>query len=451
MNPDSEVGVIVDLTGTPITIHRLRALWFANSAAAGSLTFGQVITNDTLAEGCPTPCDFRTVASDNALASTTKSVRLGVYCSTSASTSCLFRANTDPIVSVLGTQMTLAESIAPSATVEGGTLLLGALQQGTRTLTYRGADADSGVARLEALLDGAVVAARDFTADGTCRSDDLNACPRAQAGDLAVNTLAVPDGAHLLQLRISDAAQNQRIINVGTVTLDNRGDGIGPGDDPALRGAPNGLPAADQAKLFVSWSKRKFRPNLRVRYGRRATLSGRLVTAEATGIAGARLDVLSRTTAPGARTLTKRPIITGADGRFRTTMPHGVSSRDLLVRYRSHVNDTVAVVEATARLRVRAGISLRLRPRVTGGTVRFAGRVRGGPLPTHGKLVEVQARFRGHWRPVRVLRTNRRGRFSGRYRFASRGASWRFRARARFEAAFPYLAGTSHVHTVRVR
>lgn len=124
-----------------------------------------------------------------------------------------------------------------------------------------------------------------------------------------------------------------------------------------------------------------------------------------------------------------------------------------MVAYRSHVNDTVAVAQASVRLRVAAGVSLRVRPRLVGAgrVVTFRGRVAGRPIPRGGKLVELQVFDRSGWRTLRLVRTNRRGVFNTRYRFVSTGsaARLRFRARSRFEAAFPYLTGVSPTRTAR--
>jgi len=54
--------------------------------------------------------------------------------------------------------------------------------------------------------------------------------------------------------------------------------------------------------------------------------------------------------------------------------------------------------------------------------------------------------------PVEVVRTDSRGRFRFRYRFARTFAPFTYRFIAKYErqATFPYAAGTSPVATVRV-
>jgi hypothetical protein len=144
---------------------------------------------------------------------------------------------------------------------------------------------------------------------------------------------------------------------------------------------------------------------------------------------------------------------TRADGRFTLIVPRGASSRTLLLRYRSHAEDTVAAAEARLRLRVRAGIGLAAASRAVarGHVVALEGRLVGGPLPPSGKLVEVQARRGGHpWTTVRVLRASPDGRFATRYPLWRRGVC-RLRVLVRAAGDYPYATGVSRVVRVRVR
>ena len=81
----------------------------------------------------------------------------------------------------------------------------------------------------------------------------------------------------------------------------------------------------------------------------------------------------------------------------------------------------------------------------------FHGRV-GRPLPRHGKLVEVQAHFRGRWRTISAVRARRGGRWRFRYVFRTTGrpAVYRLRARVPVEAGYPFAAGASRPVRVTV-
>jgi len=132
-----------------------------------------------------------------------------------------------------------------------------------------------------------------------------------------------------------------------------------------------------------------------------------------------------------------------------------VSSRDLTVRYRSHVNDTVPAATATVHLRVRAGLRLAIHPRRArrGQAIRFSGQLLGGPLPRGGKQIVLMARAsHGGWVRFNVIRTTAGGRFQSIYRFQQPGAAtYRFRALSLAEAAYPYVAGGSNIVRVLKR
>jgi hypothetical protein len=207
--------------------------------------------------------------------------------------------------------------------------------------------------------------------------------------------------------------------------------------------------------MSAHWGVRGRKSLLKSGFGHRHVVSGRLATAQGEPISGATLDVISKTTAVNARALAKRGPQTGSDGGFSMVLPRGVSSRDLTLRYRSHVADTIPVAASSLRLRVRAGVRLTVRPRraVRGQTVRFHGQLLGGPIPRGGKQLVMTVRGQtGGWLRFDVVRTDSRGRFSLGYRFKQPGAArYRFRALSLAEAAYPYLAGGSNVAAVRKR
>jgi hypothetical protein len=282
-------------------------------------------------------------------------------------------------------------------------------------------------------------------------------CPlRIDNGSLAIDAARLPQDRHTVRVLLEDAAGNRTAV-FGPVTRNiTASQAIGPGSDPALRGAANGDGASDAAKLTAHWGRRGSRTLLVSGFGRSHVVRGRLRTTDGAPIANAALDVVSKTTAVNARELVKRTgPRTGADGAWFVVLPRGVSSRDVTFRYRSHVNDTIASASASVRLRVRAGVHLAIRPRRarTGQAIRFSGRLLGGPLPRGGKQVVLMARAsRGAWVRFNVVRTDGRGRFRSVYRFRQPGAAlYRFRALSLSEAAYPYLAGGSNVVSVRKR
>lgn len=334
--------------------------------------------------------------------------------------------------------------------------------------SLNGADVGGGVARAVVEVDGADalgVALSD--PQGTCHhigTDPAAAeyaaaqpCPlRIDNGALDIDTSKLPQGQHVVRVLLEDAAGNRTSIFGPVTRTITSSDAIGPGSDPALRGAANGDGACDLARLTAHWGRRGSRTLLVSRFGRAHVVRGRLRTADGAPIANAAIDMVSKTTAVNARELAKRAgPTTSADGGWRVALPKGVSSRDVTFRYCSHVNDTIAAATASVRLRVRAGLHLTIHPRRArqGQAIHFDGRLLGGPLPRGGKQVVLMARAsRGGWVRFNVVRTDGGGRFRTIYRFRQAGATlYRFRALSLSEAAYPYLAGGSNVVEVRKR
>jgi hypothetical protein len=282
-------------------------------------------------------------------------------------------------------------------------------------------------------------------------------CPtRISDGSLELDTAKLPQGRHTVRVLLEDAAGNRTAIFGPVVRSIAATGAIGPGSDPALRGAANGDGASDQARLTAHWGIRGGRTRLVSAFGRRHVVRGRLAGADGAPIANAAIDVVSKTTAVNARELTKRGgPRTASDGRWRLVLPRNVSSRDLTFRYRSHVNDTIPAAAVTVHLRVRAGVRLTIHPRHAhrGQAIRFDGRLLGGPLPRGGKQIVLMARAsHGGWVRFNVIRTTAGGRFHTIYRFQQPGAAtYRFRALSLAEAAYPYAAGGSNIVRVLKR
>jgi hypothetical protein len=376
---------------------------------------------------------------------------------------------TDPALyaSVLDAQFKVDDPSPPVGGLTGGAT---DAQTWSRVMSFRmnGADVGGGLFRAIVQVDG--VDALEVALDdqsGTCRDlgTDPNLkgfaaaqpCPlRIDDGALDIDTTKLPQGRHVVLVQLEDAAGNRTSIFGPVTRTITSSEAIGPGSDPALRGAANGDGASDFARLTAHWGRRGSRTLLVSRFGRRHVVRGRLRTTDGAPIANAAIDMVSKTTAVNARELAKRAgPTTGADGGWRVALPEGVSSRDVTFRYRSHVNDTIAAATAGVRLRVRAGLHLAIHPRRAkqGQAIHFDGRLLGGPMPRGGKQVVLLARAsRGGWVRFNVVRTDGGGRFRTIYRFRQAGATvYRFRALSLSEAAYPYLAGGSNVVKVRKR
>jgi len=210
---------------------------------------------------------------------------------------------------------------------------------------------------------------------------------------------------------------------------------------------PNGNPASPQARLSATLDARA------VRFGRGAAVRVRLADEAGRPIAAAALQVLTRERRSGSDWRLAPPVTTGADGQALVALGAG-PSRHVRVEYRAHTGDAQPAVADEVRLDVRAGVTLRIRPRHSraGRTIRLRGRLLAAPATGLGKVITLQARERGRWRDFKSARTRRGGRFDTRYRFSG-GARGTFpiRAVARADASYPYATGRSRAVRVRVR
>jgi len=178
------------------------------------------------------------------------------------------------------------------------------------------------------------------------------------------------------------------------------------------------------------------------------------VDENATPVSDAVLDIVSAAARPGASTRTIGQIATDANGRFRF-LPRSGTSRKLTVRYRAFHLDDAPSAAATLTLSVRAGVTLSVTPRRVSsrGTIRFSGRLRGGPGRAGTQVVIYALGGRRTRIPVTTVRANAMGRFRYRYRFSnsSPGVTYRFQATMHSQRSYPYATGNSRPATVRIR
>jgi hypothetical protein len=142
---------------------------------------------------------------------------------------------------------------------------------------------------------------------------------------------------------------------------------------------------------------------------------------------------------------------TKRNGGFRYIL-RATRNREILFRYGG--SRRIGSATSHFNLLVPADTSIRSdRQRLFNGQqVLFAGQVITRPLPPTGKLIEMQAYFRGRWRTFSTVRARARGRWRFPYRFgATTGqVTYRFRARLPAEGGYPFMGGNSRVVEVVV-
>ena len=341
------------------------------------------------------------------------------------------------VLNLFRTRLYLNETVAPTLTVSGGTLVGAGAKSGQPTLAFDANDTDSGVASVTVSLGSTVAGSAAYP----CGIHDWSVCKRDQANQtLPVDTTKVPDGSHELLITVRDGANNALTRSLGAIAVAN-----GPGP-----GAPNGVNPSRIAKLTASYATTR-KPSRRMGYGSRPTIRGALVNQHGQPIAGASVAVLQRHRRSGARSTQVATVTTGRDGRFSYKL-EAWPSRTLTFAYTAFAGDPKPATTSAVRTEVRASVSLTAAPRSprAGQLMTLSGRLR--LLPRAGVEVKIQPRQGRRWYTFGTVKTTKGGRFRWRYRFASskRGSSFAFRARVD-SPIYPFAAGNSPAILIHVR
>lgn len=142
----------------------------------------------------------------------------------------------------------------------------------------------------------------------------------------------------------------------------------------------------------------------------------------------------------GGRTLREQPSIAPARPKQRRRAKATIVARAAAKRPGAGKRQTRRWGRGVRQLAIAGGRPLLLQGRI------------GRPVPRHGKLVEVQAHFRGRWRTISAVRARRDGSWRFRYVFRTTGlrTAYRMRARVPVEAGYPFAVGVSRPVRVTV-
>jgi hypothetical protein len=386
------------------------------------------------------------------------------------------------VIELFAADLTLEDTSAPTVQEPTGPLTQASTLTGTSDVSFTATDTGSGVYEAIFQVDGETVKKSILdTNGGKCHdvgetTDGLPAflytrpCPTSATVDIPFDTTTLTDGAHHLVVSVTDAAGNATPVMDRQATVANHQTPAGSpsttgtspsagalagalGSQPQDRGTPNGLSASDQATLSARWKGAGTR--LTSAYGKPHTLEGHLTAPGGAPIAGASIDVSDVSAAAGARVAALPSAHTDAAGRFTLRLPSGLTSATLHLGYRSHSADTTPVATQALTLAVKVAAQLRVSPTVSAAhhTIHFKGRLLGGAIPRGGKQLVLEARSPGnHWIQFNVIRTDLRGAFKASYRFRFPGpVPYRFRVVSRYEADYPFLAGSSNIVAVLER
>ena len=452
MAPATIDGVQVSVPpGSAITIRGARVYWYVPVQLSGATMFAIAAVNTGAVEEAATPKISIGVPDEWSLPSNTTELTLAAYCSNSdAGAGCTLGGGENPDLELLGAQLTLADSNLPTASVTGGALVGSGPISGTAAMTFTAHDGESGVRAANLLVDGRVVATRDYIAE--CPYQDFAACPTSVSGELQWNSATVGNGTHEVALQVLNAAGNPLLVDQHSITIANQAiqaSGV------ALTGAAahtaNGTPCSGE-QMEVAVNNKRDAPV--IPYGQQATVKG-VLHCGAVPARGAQIAV-STVGGPASAKIASA-IKTAADGSFSYAVPSG-PSRKLLFSYTAYSDDPQPSATAQATIAVRPKITLRIKPRRTttdGKPIHWKGIIRGGPIPAGGVTLNLEVQEGQRWKIFEQIITDRKGKFHFGYQFHSTTERTVYRFRVALpkvgSAGYDYAPGASNSVAVQVR
>jgi hypothetical protein len=275
-----------------------------------------------------------------------------------------------------------------------------------------------------------------------------------------IPTGAVPDGPHLVEVAVEDAAGDRSVVFDKTITFANHpGSGTptttvpiamtASSTEPPERGPCNGTPCDEAAKLAATADEAK--TFTRALDRSTATLTGHLTSPTGAPIKDAQVKLLQQVNGSTAVTQLASTTTT-ASGSWSIKAPAG-PSRLLQVAFYSHTLDTTPASTLDFHENVQGAMSMHAPHRAQlGRTVVFTGQLAGGYVPAGGESVQIEIFYGGRWRTIEVLPTDGKGRWAYKYVFSlGAGASYRFRAVTVPNGAYPFMSAASESVRVLVR
>jgi hypothetical protein len=262
-----------------------------------------------------------------------------------------------------------------------------------------------------------------------------------------VDDAALPAGSYLLRATARDRAANQ---NSTESRLDGR---------PVTLTLPLRTPTRVHAGVVTDRGDHRRRgraratdlkQRARISVGREVRIAGVVKARDGRPLGDAQVHLLSRTATSQERELAV--LRTDPQGRF-TYLGKATSTAILRVVYQG--SGTTLPSQRDVTLLVPGSSTIATHPRrvLNGQAVTFSGRVRSLPVPSGGKLVELQVVLSGRWQTFRTVRTDSSGAWRVRYRFRRSCGQLRYRFRARLpaEAGYPFEPGHTRAVGVLVR
>ncbi len=394
----------------------------------------------------------------------TPGLMAAAQCTESHSSGFCSTAATNAELQIASSTLLVKNETKPEALAVGGSLTESPAS-GNAAVTFTAHEQyGTGIYRVSVLIDGTQVysATPDLnsgfctphgTYDGALLFHTSHPCPTETPVRAEVPTSGVPDGPHLVEVDVEDAAGNKATVFDKTIQIQNHPPTPSATPAPAVappeRGPCNGVPCSEAGKLTATAGEAMSvnRPQKRSAL----TLTGRLTTPTGAPIKNAQVKLLQQI--QGSSTTTQVvTATTNADGSWSLKAPAG-PSRLLRVAFYSHTLDVLAAATLDFHESVPAIVSIHAPHHVRlGQFFFFSGQLPGGYIPAGGEEVQVQIKYGGKWRELELVDTDSRGKWKYRYAFTLEpGTRWAFRAIAVRNGAYPFASHDSPIIHVAVR
>jgi hypothetical protein len=356
-----------------------------------------------------------------------------------------------PVLSARYIAATEVDPSAPKISAVTGSLLTPGVLRGHQELSVEAADGGGGVAKIEALVNGVVVAPPTIASCNLAQVANPSytgvaavtpaPCPPTLKTAWTLDTAAYPfvTGANSVQVCASDFATigeaNKTCSTPQTVDVDN-----------TCTESP--VPGGDVLSAQFS---RSHKEEVTVPFHATAKVTGELADAAGDAIPEATICVQMAVQGSGEGVQPVGTATTDANGRFVYAVAPG-PNRTLLIGYRHDSFQVARDVRYYAH--ARPTIHLSAGRTETGGQIRISGKLPGGRSAA-GRVVVLQASSVGsdRWFTFRRATTNSNGHFHSRYRFdvTTRTTTYRLRAVVPRQAGYPWEVGHSKPASVEVR
>jgi hypothetical protein len=385
-------------------------------------------------------------------------VNVAVSCDSEPNHECPGAANPEARALVSGGAFTLQDATIPSAANVSGSLVAGGTLTGTDTVNFTASDSGGGIYSASVLVDGRLLAGKVPNTNGglcvnlaqassaTMTFAAPQPCPAAENISLSLDTTLLSAGQHHLQVMVTDAAGDQATAYDGLITTSGPPND-GPGRGPHIANGQSPC-AGETLSLTVNG---KTKPPL-ILYGNAATVRG-VLHCGTVPIRGAR--ILVATLGGSHSAAINSAVQTASDGSFSYRVPKG-PDRSIRFSYVAYSDDSGPSATATAAIKIRPRISLKIKPHRTsnGHTIYWTGTIVGGPYPQQGVTLDVEVQEGRSWKIFDQTVANRKGRFRYRYRFhaTEEPTTYKFRVTLPSTGAqgYPYTRGVSNAVKVDV-